>query len=77
MCDRIKEPSEQSDPTDAFEAAMIERQRQKVTQATMILQSSGCADVNKQLTECLEQNDRDWRKCQVITQMLRECMNKQ
>lgn len=57
MCDRIKEPHETDD------ADIAERAKLKVTQANEILASSGCLEVNKQLSECLEKHNRDWRQC--------------
>jgi hypothetical protein len=57
MCDRIKESNE----FDTEDLATSEKQKMKLDQATSILAKTGCLEVNRQLSECMERNNRDWR----------------
>lgn len=34
-----------------------------------------CLDVNKNLEKCLQENERDFRKCKLQVENLKKCMN--
>jgi hypothetical protein len=41
-----------------------------------MIDKSKCADIYHKLEECLGENDREWRKCQIEVKLLKDCNSK-
>ena len=47
---------------------------EKFTAARNVVQTTGCVDFHDALEVCLKENSKDWRKCQLQTKNLGECV---